>query len=442
MWKYPLYCLLIILPIYQDSPLALVAGAYGFSLAPTVSLLLVIPVLLACREREYGVFAKGWCCLVVYLVAVNLIAITIWSLAGCSIVARGESVYVKTIKGLLFPVSVLAYLVDCNLLSRSLSEKRVCQPFTAAFYLIGVIALVEMVQIPNAFQMLHASGDFPYWRPRLLSTESSWTSMLVVVYGIVSFHYYLNVNKSTLKLLICFVILCFAVGTSGSKALLAIVGILVVFVLFSRTKNDIRYILVVPPIVMLVLLSGLASWFFAMVNDDLKNYTSIATRLYTNLVAIKYILTYPLGTGTALYVQLYPDMLVDNLPLLDVLPGTVNTSEIMRYAVDASSDFGLSAKSGFFQYAMYWGVPGIVLLIGMQLRAMRELRRSEHLSLINVGLLVCCIALFAFMTFDYEYEIFALWALCDWYVLHLCGKSRIMEKRIRYPGDCGGLNGN
>lgn len=422
--QYVLYCLFAILPIYQDSPLALYAGAYGYSIVPAVSIVLVIPIYWLCRGRRDGVFTTGWGRLIIYLLFINLIAVLVWHLTGHGEVIRGESIIFKAIKGYAFTVSAYAYLVIMRTLSHDLSESQACRPFVMAFLILAVVAIIELMQMPYALEWLHASGAFPYWRPRLLSTEASWTTMLIAVYGGVSVHYYRKVVNNNLGLLWVMPSLILMLMTSRSKALI-IVTIMALLVLWIwMLCRDVRYILIAPVVGVLVVATGSWSHLEAMLVSDISQFTSVSTRVYSWIVSVIYMIHYPLGTGNALYVDLYSNMLIDRIDLLELLPFNTNPNEILAYARNTTSDAGLSAKSALLQYGMYWGFLGSGGFIYLFKRADKAIRERGNLFILRAVLLIEFVGICFFASIDYEYELFSLMALCDWYIVHDDKESR------------------
>lgn len=409
-----LYTFLVILPIWEDSPFALLAGAYGYSLAPAAGLLLGIPLYLVLRKKERSVFTKGWGLLSLYLLIVNSIVIIMWVMSGHPDILRNENIVVKALKGYTFIFSAFCYLLALRQLTIGKSEAFVCKPFAIGFFILLAVSILELPQIPYAFRSLHASGAFPYYRPRLLSMEASWTCMLVVIYAGVSLHYYSKVKKSNIGVGICLCGLAFLVITSRSKALLAISCMAAALFLVRLIRKDIRVLLLVPAVMAILYVSGILTNLLEMISSDLSNYTSFSTRVYSNLVAAKYTLQFPFGTGNAIYIDLYSNMLMENLRIVELFPGGGNPAEILAYANDAVSDVGLSAKSGFFQYAMYWGIPGCICLILMVRKAFDALYRS-NLIILGMLLAITAVAVVIFMSPDFEYELFAFLALCDWY---------------------------
>lgn len=170
--NYIFYCLLIILPIWQDSPLVSILGSYGYSIVPLLSLITIIPYLfLTARDQlvSKGSFTDVWCKLTFYLVVLNFVADLIWLLSGNSYVLRGEDIVAKSIRGILTALSIGCYLIIVSHLSKSFDEERVVRPFFWTFVILSIVAVVEFTQLPNALPFAHYSGIFPYNRPRLLT---------------------------------------------------------------------------------------------------------------------------------------------------------------------------------------------------------------------------------------------------------------------------------
>lgn len=419
--RYICYWLMVVLPIWQDSPLSGPLGSYGYSIIPLISLIAGSPFLVwHARKRVLakGTFTDTWAKLCVWLVVVNIIVDFGWILSGNPFVLRGEDIVSKSLKGLVTAISICSYLMITSCLARSLDEEEATRPFFHTFLILTVVAVLEYAQLPNALPWAHYSGVFPYNRPRFLTTEASWTTPLIIVYGGVALHYCFKVSKKRVAGYLCIASIAFMFATTVAKSFMVIVIIGIVVGLAFLIKKDARWCLLIAPLVLVVLFSpGVFDRVTTLFQSDIDQYTSTATRSLTNIVAFLYSLIYPFGTGNAIYLQLFPDMLQRFMNMFNDMGISLNMSEVLSY-IYSNNDFGMSAKSGLLQYGMYCGIFGTAITIRsfwLEGRFCREDPRCSRTLRVAYILAVVSVALFA--TFDSQYEFFSLMALLDFYVV-------------------------
>ena len=150
--RYIFYWLMIVLPIWQDSPLKSSLGSYGYSFVPLLSLVACVPFLLLTMHKRLvrrGTFTDVWWRLLFYLIAINIIADLVWVLTGNSTVLKGEDIMSKSLRGLLTALSIGSYLMIVSYLAKGYDEERVTRPFFHAFVILTVIAIVEYIQLPH-----------------------------------------------------------------------------------------------------------------------------------------------------------------------------------------------------------------------------------------------------------------------------------------------------
>ncbi|AKT49764.1 hypothetical protein ADJ70_13790 [Olsenella sp. oral taxon 807] len=417
--RYIFYWLMIVLPIWQDSPLKSSLGSYGYSFVPLLSLVACVPFLLLTMHKRLvrrGTFTDVWWRLLFYLIAINIIADLVWVLTGNSTVLKGEDIMSKSLRGLLTALSIGSYLMIVSYLAKGYDEERVTRPFFHAFVILTVIAIVEYIQLPNALPWAHYSGIFPYNRPRLLTTEASWTTPLIIVYGGVALHYCFKVKNWQAPGFAVIAAITFMIATTVAKSLLVMVIVAVVVALCVLIRHDARWTLLIVPIVLVVAgVPGIFDKMTELFQSDISQYTSTATRTLSNAVAFLYSLIYPFGTGNALYLQLFPDMLERFQGFFGNMGISLNMSEINTY-IYSNSDFGMSAKSAVLQYGMYWGIFETFLLLRALWRSGRVLRKDLRSSrTLYIAYILAVISITLFATFDSQYEFFALMGLLDYY---------------------------
>jgi hypothetical protein len=404
--NYILYCLLILLPIYQDSPLNKYFGSAGYSLLPSLSVIgialsMVISGKIVISKRLKVLWLLGlWLCII------SIISITIWVFSGKPTVYYDEIIYLKSFKVILQFISYLAYT---NILLKQLhnfSINEIFFPIVSGLFILTLICIVELIQIPYAFEFLHFNANFPYSKVRLLTMESSWTVLLICNYFSLSLFYSLTTKRNKLSF---YIIMCemLLIISSGSKSLIIIVAFSILLYLGFTIKHlSIKGIVKVAVILVLGILFVFIEWprLREMIIGDIENYTSITTRLYTIFIGFIIGVVYPFGIGTGLYLSIFPSYLAKYIHFFDYLPIKLNTTEIIRF-INSNNDSGMSVKSDIFQYNMYWGILGTVLLLRLFFGIGIELNRNEirNKNIIIISFIVNIIIIMFSLSFAFEF---------------------------------------
>lgn len=408
-FQYVIYCLLIFLPVYQDSPLVDVLGSAGVSLMPVFSMLCIVLVLISRHKVTLNKYIKIWLKLGVMLLLVSYAALFIWLITGNPITMYQEWLPAKAIKIILQYFSYIAYVIVVLMLMHGLSAKKIFTPIYFTLLILTVICIIELIEAPNAFKFLHYSGIFPYWRVRLLTKESSWTAVMILNYSVLSLFYGLEYKKRfiTITSLVCAGVL---LVSSESKSLLGIVAVgIVIYLFYNLKKLNIKSLILSFAVILLLIIymqTGVKR-FNELTIGDIENYTSFATRSFTIIVGIIMGLIYPLGVGGSVFVGLFTQYIQN---LIHYIPSWLNVSEIYLY-LNNSSDDGLSIKSGLFQYHVYWGIVGTVLML-MTLFGINKQVRISSIKMKNLlsVVLICNLIMLAFTT-SFTYEFWMLLAI-------------------------------
>ena len=425
---------MIILPIWQDSPLSGPLGSYGYSIVPALSLAALIPFAIACLRRRPSfkdTFAHSWTALVALLVLINIVANVLWLSFGGAYELRGEDVVAKSLKGIVTAVSIAAYLLVVTFMTRQFDEERVLRPFAISFAILTVVAVVEYMQLPNALPFAHYAGVFPYDRPRFLTIEASWTTLLIIVYGGLTVHYFTRIRRSHIALAATVASLAFMIFTTTSKSLLIMVAGAVLVSMVLMCRRDARWVLVIAAI---VFAAAFNPFVFDRLQElfaaDIENYTSTATRTLTNAASLAYSLIFPVGTGNSLYLHFFPEMLQRMSEAFSGLGIQFNLTEVNDY-ITASDDFGMSAKSAILQYGMYWGIVGTVLLARAIYKSSKACWNDPRVSIaLKSTAILTFVSVFAFMTFDSQYEFFALMVVLDYYAIPHVARSGVVKETM------------
>lgn len=361
-YKFILFWL-VILPIYQDSPFSIFFGAAGYAVLMPLSLILIVVYIVVKGKVPKNPRLTELMRLGYYLCGISLIAIVVWGVSGNSLTVVGEFLPIKAIKVCLQYFSYPAYVALILICVRKVGTE--CFEKYAYFTLLLLtgICLIELQQSPYALRALHFAGVFPYWRVRLLTMESSWTAMMIYVYGFIALYYGSKTKKKgvTCSSVFCITIL---VAFSDSKTLIMALAIVLVFYIllsFAHLNRKTQWKVMICFFVGIFGAIMMVPTLIQSFQGDIKNYTSVATRSYTALVGLVIGIVMPMGVGGAVYLGVFQGALKYFMFLFDKLPVKFNTSEIVSLAF-AQMDTALTVKSGILQRNMYWGVLGTAYL--------------------------------------------------------------------------------
>lgn len=373
-FQYFIYCIFIILPIYQDSPFVEFIGSSGVSMMPVVSMVGIIVVIVLYKRILVNRYIRTWIKLGVFLIVISYIVLFIWWILGNPMNLYKEWLPTKGIKIILQYFAFISYTIVVYMFVRRMNTVRIFMPIYLTLLFLTVICLIELTEIPNALRFIHYSGGFPYWRIRLLTKESSWTAVMILNYSLLSLFYGIEYKR---KFITCSSVVCSAIllFSSESKTLLGIVFIgIAIYMIYVMKKISIRSMLLMIIIFVFFMIYISIVWgrLKNLILTDIENFTSVTTRSYTIIVAIIMGFIYPLGVGASTFVGLFPRYLERWLPYI---PSWLNSSEI-TLRIYGTDDTGLSACSGLFQYHAFWGIFGTVIFLTSFFRINKEIRNS------------------------------------------------------------------
>lgn len=362
---YYIYCLIVLLIIYQDSPFALIAGAFGYSTLNAISLF-IFPVLFFYNKGRIKLssFEKNILYLFCYLFFVSYVSIFLWVIVGNNSILLGEDIFIKTNKVLLSTFSFLAFIKIFLYFTEHLSVKEVLSPFFWTFILLAIVCVFEYMTLPYAFDSIHFTGMIPYWRIRLLTKESSWTAMMILVYGTLAFYYSFECIKNNFHKALALVSLFILIVFSSSKALLIILLAVLFGVFLLRSKRLSREKLLQTFLLGLVVTLAIIM-IIPKLTDAIEmslQWSSIPTRSYTILIGLLIGIFFPFGIGTSLHLYYIPKFLKEYISFLDIFDSPNAYIEVYEYIYAISDEF-VSVKSGLIQYNIYWGIIGTIIFI-------------------------------------------------------------------------------
>ena len=368
---YWLYSLLIFLTLYTDSPLSTYLGAFGESMLPSISLCLYILFALTNRINRTDSFVRRFSFLIKVTTLLSLIAFFIYPLFNISYTQLGESLFVKLVKLWLTFQAYICYLLLLINIAGDYTIERILKPFFWGFVGLTIILLIEFYQSPFAFMYLHTSTSDVYYRIRLLTPESSATALMLEVFFVLSVFYTYYVRQS--KFLLGVVLICAGlhIALSGSKTLLTIICVSGILLYFQRTKYIFSFkgLLVMTGLVIGggYIASFILPKLIESFMNDLENYTSVVTRFYSIFIGYSIGICFPLGTGFQTYMYLFPEMMRNNLFLIDMINMPLRPDEIIALAT-SGDDNAVVAKSFLGQSSIYWGIIGTFVFIRNYLR--------------------------------------------------------------------------
>ena len=368
---YWLYSLLIFLTLYTDSPLSTYLGAFGESMLPSISLCLYILFALTNRINRTDSFVRRFSFLIKVTTLLSLIAFFKYPLFNISYTQLGESLFVKLVKLWLTFQAYICYLLLLINIAGDYTIERILKPFFWGFVGLTIILLIEFYQSPFAFMYLHTSTSDVYYRIRLLTPESSATALMLEVFFVLSVFYTYYVRQS--KFLLGVVLICAGlhIALSGSKTLLTIICVSGILLFFQRTKYIFSFkgLLVMTGLVIGggYIASFILPKLIESFMNDLENYTSVVTRFYSIFIGYSIGICFPLGTGFQTYMYLFPEMMRNNLFLIDMINMPLRPDEIIALAT-SGDDNAVVAKSFLGQSSIYWGIIGTFVFIRNYLR--------------------------------------------------------------------------
>lgn len=360
--EYSLYCLLVLLTLYTDSPLQGTLGHFGKTLIPLAVLPLYLVMSLVKQFKESDQFVKSLSRLLWWTTAISLFSVFIFALYGMPLVQMGENIILKTFKLILQFFTYCAYMKVLINLTKGMGLEDVLKPFYAGFLFLTVILLMEQMQSPFAFVGLHYTPT-PYWRMRLLTPESSHTALMLEIFFALSLYYKFVVHKSKSQTLLLLLCLLLHIVLSGSKTLL-VAFLLILFLCNIQNLKKIKS----KKGIFLLCLSGLIITLFCLYVlpnlkqqfiQDLEEYTSTVTRFYSIYCGFYLGCIYPVGTGFGAYLYLFPETMKSSVGMINKLGMDLNLNEIMSYA-NSKTDVAVTAKSFLGQSSMYWGIVGTI----------------------------------------------------------------------------------
>lgn len=376
-YRWLLYSILILLVIYTDSPLQSFLESFGESLLPLISILLFILLFPFNYFKKEDTFINKFFLLVCYTALISILSWAYYVASG-TLELKGDFIPIKTFKVMLYYVGYLCYLKLLVNLAKGMDLEEIFKPFLITFFILTLILLVELQQIPDAFPQFHYHAP-PYNRVRLLSSESSWTAGQIQVFASISLYYAKYIKKSSK--LVVLVLLCLIIHllASGSKTLLvSVFAFILMSMLMNMKKNSLVTklgIILVGGISLvvayLVMLPGLLESF----GSDIEEATSTVTRVYTMICGISIGVVFPFGTGYVAYLDLLPYTMDHYTWVVGQIFDSYNLDEVIELTSD-NTGANLSVKSFLGQSTIYWGILGSFYFVKILIDCLKKTEKS------------------------------------------------------------------
>ena len=374
---YLIYAFLIIFSIYQNCPLGNYLGVFGEQPVFIVSLF-IFAYLVFLRKVNIQKRIRPLFYLLAYMLFVSFIANILFLVISRNYILLGENIFIKAIKVCIIYLSYLSLLVCLTYYGKRIKINMVFRPFYLTLIIIGVLAIIEKQQIPYGLSFIPSINEYPYWRIRLLSRESSFTSTLILITSILGILYSVKYPKNAFRIVISVIFSGILVYLSGSKGLLGMIILFLVILLFKflvARKTKLVWMLVY--ISMFVLAAvAIAPKIYSMIQDDIENYTSVATRAYSLYTGFLLGLVFPLGIGCALHLWAIPNAYLSNIGIFDQLKVKMNLDEIYSI-INTETDYAVSVKSGFLQFNIYWGILGSFVFVFCLYKIHRSFQKTK-----------------------------------------------------------------
>ena len=269
-----------------------------------------------------------------------------------------------------------------------------------AAFLILVFGLCFSHPTPFGLPKFFDNPSFHYTiiptleRPRGLSSEPSFLSVTTVSIGLLCSHFSRK-RISKAFFLLATVGLLVAIGSKG--------GILIIFIcigILAMLRFHAWYQLPVLGLAIVTLALIATAWIPTLFPEDgIAQSGSVQTRASMILCAIGTVEHHPFGVGFSGFLPAVRKYLPDSMRRIQSLsPLPLDFSEVSEY-LGVSPNVG--TKTFFFDQAMCFGLPFVILFIVLIIRLLKRL--SVEKRILFVGVMAVAIALCSYVSLSGEY---------------------------------------
>jgi hypothetical protein len=337
--KTLVYLFIILIPFQDFFTGKTLLGYIGYS--PSF-----IPLILLIIYRCHSILInKNFIKLFFYIFLLNFIYFFI----NDELIINGENVVTKSIK--LFTLTIIfiapIFLINYNKISY-IRNFVVIAFFISLFPLCYSYFYSDMLDLNDIF---HATSNGNQ-RPRGFAVESSLMGVQIVTLGLLVIYYYKNKYFRYIIFLIIILSLTYTDSKGGIACFtLAIIVTFLTFIKFSKIKT----------ILFLIILTIISYYIYNFIGEkilfDIENFSSSSTRIILMVSTFLIILFNPFGVGFSGYLNALNSYIPESISLI---PFQMNYDEVMSF-INASSGQNISAKTILFNYAIYFGLPFLVL---------------------------------------------------------------------------------
>ncbi|AJY75710.1 hypothetical protein [Paenibacillus beijingensis] len=416
-------CILLLLTVYQDFPLANMIGEIGRS-----PIILFMPLFVLCevvqlsKHKKFIVATKLQKYLLVFILYLSFISVlyVFFKFIGGSYQFGSENILVKSFKVLIYFILIFLYIRHLHLVFSKINSYKVLYGcFFAIVTLLLSIMIIELISIPNALPFMHA-GSNPYWRVRLLTSESSTAGSIVVVYAAILAYLtqYLGKFAKTASFIYIIGFFIYYLVVTSSKGFLIVCMLTLLFTLikfmdFRKKRNF--FLLILMAALMYLFVSHFSQGVVNSFQNDMANYSSSYTRFGTILIAFITVFHHPLGVGTGAYLFYFQEYIHSAINGLSNFYynmfgiSQINTGELLQYV---SSDKNLGVKSGLFQWMMFGGIFALVFFYYVAKNMVKTTKSNAILSLAVIFILLSLL----FIALEIKYEVWLLFAFISYFL--------------------------
>lgn len=383
--KELLISLWIILIPFQDTSLQ---GTYLSFLGASLSFL---PISILIFISFIETLLKGRFNIVAFIAIIYVFLVSFAGLLVYGIASHNENLLLKTFK--LFILNALfIFPMLYIILNKKTDFIRLKNVVRITFFLIILSVLVNDVLQIHFFtqsEFLHYHENLNM-RPRGFALESSTLGSLIVVMGLIYVHFVKGIREKVFVLTLTVVFLVFTASKGG---LLALLLSLFIYYLLRLPKDTLRNPLY---IVFGFLFIIFAAYFsvpkiLEMINNDLYNSTSIATRSTLALSTLIIMIHNPLGVGYGGFLPVLSSTIPDAMNLLNHI-FALNFNEVSNY-VNANSDTAISTKTFLFDNIIYFGIPFLLIVVIVHYIFLKNMIRESSAKYLTIALIFAIIAL-------------------------------------------------
>ena len=331
-----------------------------------------------------------------------------------------EALIIKELKGLVYFFSIFAYVFDLVYLGKRLSNRKRSFPFVFSFFFNFLVLILELTN-KDFINSLHINTE--YSRIRLLTPEASTTASLILTECVATFYYYSKIRKSKIGFVTFFICLALFFITTTSKSLFICLALLLLLFVFMARQIKTSIKLVVFGLLMFFCIVFLSS-LISLLESDIANYTSVATRLYTSICAFILMFLMPFGCGNGGGVILLKNTMANDLNWYSNMFPNFNLSEI-HWIINMYGSSAVTAKSGIGQFVLLYGLIGFIIACYIIHFCYKRVKKNAYATL----MLSCFVVLSLFFELYNGYALYSIFSLM--LLESLYSQKDFVEKKVK-----------